>query len=349
MDTEVYADATRELSDRFGDLVSSLSALRELSQLNAQTTDEGSLVRHALEGLIRNQDFLRCSVFVLQGDQLINRTGLDVDDLYGDQATTRKPQSTRRFRLGEGMIGMAAESGEIQRCSDCRNDTRFVGSQREQDKSSPGSLICVPLTHGGEVLGVLNVSHPQPQHFTDWHERLLSVYCSVLAMLITNSRLLNRLETHIRRRTRDLETALAEATRMKQEFSTQDSLDPHSGLYTETGFRQQADIMLERAYRHRQTLWLASINLKLQGSATNQRNTAKRLGECLRAGDIAGVSGDSAFLVMGLGIGSTQLARYRQALDGAIGQNNYALACIQAKDEADLNELTAKAVEQSRH
>lgn len=346
MNTAPYANATRELGDRFSDLVRSLSALRELSQLDVHTSDEGALVRRALEGLLRNQDFLRCSVFVLQGNELINRTGLDVDDLYGDDPSGRRPVSTRRFRLGEGMIGRAAASGEIQRCTDCRTDARFVASNREKDQTLPGSLICVPLGHGEEVLGVLNVSHPEPEYFTDWHERLLSVYCSVLGMLIMNSRLLHQLKMHIRRRTKDLEAALAETARMRQECLDMNSIDPTSKLHTQSGFCREGNSLMERCRRHGQKLGLIYLRLGCASDATTEAARhafASALNALLRGGDLGAAIGDQDFAVLALGMGEAESKLFGQQLRACATEANFEWNWTAVPPISDLKSLIEQA------
>ena len=57
-----------------------------------------------------------------------------------------------------------------------RQDPRWV----EGDTRVPvRSLLSLPLFGGGDLLGVLNVSHPEPDHFDHHDERVFSVFCPI--------------------------------------------------------------------------------------------------------------------------------------------------------------------------
>ena len=58
-------DHTR-LQDFFVDLLSSLSAVKDLSELTCQTGNEKELIKNALTVLIQNQDMERCSFFFIE-------------------------------------------------------------------------------------------------------------------------------------------------------------------------------------------------------------------------------------------------------------------------------------------
>lgn len=72
------------IQDIIVDLLNSLSAVKELSELNHQASNEKELVFKALSILIQNQDMERCSFFVLDEQQnLVNLTGLSSMEYSG--------------------------------------------------------------------------------------------------------------------------------------------------------------------------------------------------------------------------------------------------------------------------
>jgi GAF domain-containing protein len=68
----------------------------------------------------------------------------------------------RRFRVGEGMIGQVARTGESY-VSDPADADRFVRSFIERE--GIGSFVHVPIALGPRLFGVLTASHEQPGYF----------------------------------------------------------------------------------------------------------------------------------------------------------------------------------------
>ncbi|MRR58366.1 MAG: response regulator [Deltaproteobacteria bacterium] len=209
MDSCLPNRAFSELNDQIINLLDSFSALSMLSSLDIRYPKMEIMLRKALRGLMENIDMERCSIFLLQKDQLVNCVGLDWEDLLLEESedSPARDSVTVDASLGEGIMGLAVQSKTLQHCRDCSSDARF--------KAVPGqtisSLISVPIfQHGGEVLGVLNVSHPQAFFFTEWHERLLVVYCNCLGQLIVNHRLVSDMDREIEKRTSLLVRTLEE-------------------------------------------------------------------------------------------------------------------------------------------
>jgi signal transduction histidine kinase len=112
-------------------------------------------------------------------------------------------------------MGRAATTKLLQHCRNCSTDPNF----KMLPEHEIGSLISVPiLQSGGRVLGVLNISHPQPEFFTEWHERFLLVYCNCLGQLLVSHRLLNHMELEVAKRTNQLSQALEESQAKGEEL-----------------------------------------------------------------------------------------------------------------------------------
>lgn len=198
-----------ELHGNFTSLLNSFSALSILSSLELRDVDETTLLNNALHGLLENLDITSCSVFLLHDDTLINCTGLDLKDLAeGNGTSSHQRFSPTTVSIGEGIMGLAVKTRALQHCRDCTSDPNF----KKVPGQSIGSLISAPIFQiGGEVLGVLNVSHPEPRAFTQWHERFLCVFCNFLGQLLINYRLLHHMDREIEKRTEQLREALVEA------------------------------------------------------------------------------------------------------------------------------------------
>jgi PAS domain S-box-containing protein len=215
MEDLVKAEAYRELNSRIFDLLDSFSALSILSSLDLQKIDERMILRRALKALTENLDIGSSSIFTVQEGKLVNCIGFDWDDVVREECALSPTNHVSKLTtaVGEGIMGIAFQQKTLQHCRDSSADSRFM-TVPGQDI---GSLISVPINQvGGEVLGVLNVSHPVPHFFNEWHERFLVVYCHCLGQLLANSRLINHMESEIEKRTDQLKRALEESKGKEQ-------------------------------------------------------------------------------------------------------------------------------------
>jgi len=190
MNDRHYAELSLEFNRHIVNLLDSLSALSELAQLSIHDMDEPGLLKQALAALMANQDMERCSIFLLdQENMLTNAAGLDWEEMLGNVSPMLELASERprtRYRIGDGIMGLAAAEGKLIHCSSCADDPRF---KRFHAPSLQGSLLCVPIVCEGRVHGVLNIFHPTANFFNMWHERLLQLFCQSLGRMLANHRL----------------------------------------------------------------------------------------------------------------------------------------------------------------
>lgn len=256
MDNSSFVESFQELNQRFIKLVGDLSSLRELSALDLNASNEQELLNQSIRILLENNDYERCSVFLLQDDRLVCATGIDWPDLlYPEREQQHQP---REFRLGEGIMGLAAETGNLQHCHDCGAEPRF---SPHESKPFAGDLICVPIIHAGRTLGVVNVSHAQANTYTNHHEHLLQIFANFLGQLLSNWRYANRMEQQIRQRTHELEHALVEAEELKRRYQHLSIVDELTGLNNRRFFFPEAHASLANSVRHRHDFSIMMIDL----------------------------------------------------------------------------------------
>lgn len=258
MDSKVLAGVHEELRRRLLSLIDSLSGLRSLTSLESGLHEEGDLLGQALEILVENQDLERCSVYLLAGDQLFCAAGRSWEDKLRPQASA--PRRSHVFRLGEGIAGRAAASREVIHCENASLDDRFIPLEQVEG-GEPGSVLCVPLIADGEVLGVLNASHPQPGFFHPWHSNILLIYANVLGQMLRYHRLLEQTEQEVRRRTAQLEQALREAQELKQRYEQLSVIDELTKLHNRRFFFPEAGAELSRALRNQESFSIMLIDI----------------------------------------------------------------------------------------
>jgi diguanylate cyclase (GGDEF)-like protein len=255
MESKPFIDAYRGLNNSYLRMVDSLSALRALSAISVQHCSDRELLDKALSVLVANQDLERCSIFLLQGDRLVNVAGMDWSDFIRvSQQSIVAPknrQQTRVFKLGEGLVGQAALNGQLQHCHSCDADQRYMPFDSTSEKPPlVGSIVSVPICNGDEVLGVLNVSHPHNGFFDQSHERTLRIFSDVLGQLLTNNRLFYQMDELVRQRTAQLQTALDDAEALRRRFEELSVVDDLTQLHNRRFFFPEARSALSRSIRY---------------------------------------------------------------------------------------------------
>ena len=248
------------MEDLLVDLLNSLSAVKELSELSCQAGCEELLIKQALAALVHNQDMERCSFFRLVGDNVLrNVTGLSYFETFEDEEHTDIPQ---QFKIGEGIIGLAAELKSLQHCHNSQEDERIALSEKQVKSRLPGSIISVPVFAANlELIGVLNISHPEPYFFSDWHVRLLEIYKNILGQLISNYRLLQQMEQEIANRTTKLEIAFKDIKRLKEHYENMSMLDQLTELYNRRYFYNQVELTMAGFTRYGQSMCLLILDI----------------------------------------------------------------------------------------
>ncbi len=90
-------------------------------------------------------------------------------------------------KVGEGITGWVASTGEPLNVPDVNSDSRYIPGDQ-----SVRSEVCVPLSVGSQIIGVLNVESGQPAAFSDDTVRFLSTLAGQLAVIIENARLFQK-------------------------------------------------------------------------------------------------------------------------------------------------------------
>lgn len=108
----------------------------------------------------------------------------------GDGADRLKGSS---LRLGEGIAGWVALSGESVLIENVHNDPRFCRRFDEMGDFRTQSIICVPMKNKGNVLGVIElINRIEETVFSDLDMRSLETIAEYAAIAIDNAALFKR-------------------------------------------------------------------------------------------------------------------------------------------------------------
>jgi two-component system, cell cycle response regulator len=162
--------------------LSSQRALDVLLQLTAQLTDDRPLEEFLNAVTEATLDLLHAdhaSIRLLD----TGRTSL----LSGARSGTGEDERPMDFKRGEGILGWVVEYGQPARIGDVAHDTRWLKSKGQTFHVR--SIIAEPLWSSGEVIGVLSVTSPTPEAFSDDDQLMLRLLANCSAPPIERARL----------------------------------------------------------------------------------------------------------------------------------------------------------------
>src|SRR4051794_2499776 len=174
-------------------VVEVLADLAALALERAQQAREQELLNHAaheVSRLLEPEAVYRATVeqaLVLTGGPkgFLARFEPATEELRVVASLGFSGETTRtRFRLGEGMIGRAAASGEPY-LSDAGDKDRFLSEFVERERV--GSFVHVPIVLGPRLFGVLNVSAEAVDWFDAGTLHLLVAFARAAAGAIANA------------------------------------------------------------------------------------------------------------------------------------------------------------------
>jgi sigma-B regulation protein RsbU (phosphoserine phosphatase) len=105
-------------------------------------------------------------------------------------------------KLGEGIIGHAAQQRTPILVPDVRKDPRYIVANPEVR-----SELSVPLIYKGKVIGVVDLEHTRVNYYNEDHQTTLSTLAAQVAISIANARLYQRISEEEQRLERDLAMA----------------------------------------------------------------------------------------------------------------------------------------------
>jgi two-component system NtrC family sensor kinase len=187
---------------------------RELTALNAivstvsRSLDLAEVLPVTLETIMSLLEMRAAAVCLLEdeGEQLA------VHSQQGFSAAGAQLLSQARWRIGRGIVGQVAESGEPALVEDLTGDEPWNSAVATETAEANGgekdnlSLLCVPLPAKDRVLGTLVVLRPYPPGFVTPDQLLLAAIGQQIGISVENA----GLYTELRQFAQELERSQAQ-------------------------------------------------------------------------------------------------------------------------------------------
>ncbi len=164
-----------------------LSRLLEVSRILTATLELEDLLRIIMEEATRVVEAEASSLLLLDEEK---------GELIFDLALGEKGEKLKeiRLKLGEGVAGWVAQSGEPLLINDVEKDSRFSPKADKATQFKTKSILCVPLKIRDRIIGVLEAINKKGEAGFHAEDReLLEAFSSQASVSIENARLFTNL------------------------------------------------------------------------------------------------------------------------------------------------------------
>ncbi|MFC3880001.1 PAS domain S-box protein [Algoriphagus namhaensis] len=178
---------------------------RFLSAINSFVThlldidDIQGIAWEIAENVIEKFGFEDCVIYVWNEEKHC----LEQMAAYGPKMQKgRKIKEPIQIKLGEGVVGSVAQSGQAQIIPNTSKDPRYI-----VDDQRRLSELSVPIKADNKVIGVIDSEHPDPNFFTQKHLDTLTTIANLAASRLKNAKA-KRKQEKVEMELRDSETKL---------------------------------------------------------------------------------------------------------------------------------------------
>jgi signal transduction histidine kinase len=166
-----------------------LSALYSIAGVASQSLDIIFILRRTMEKVLQIFGFDAGRIYLCRGEtrdmQLVLQEGFPAE-----------VQLPSVYRIGEGLIGKAVESGELSIVEDMRTDPMYSRFARNKTLFGAGfrASCLIPIQVRSEKLGVLNFLRKEPHHFSDTDLQLINAIAYHLGVAVGNAGLFSQIK-----------------------------------------------------------------------------------------------------------------------------------------------------------
>ncbi len=167
-----------------------LELLAEVSQL-LKVIDLDEVLQKVIQLVSKSVGAEKTSLFLQESQQVDWDHLITMRNLSGDEAFAVVSKV-----LDDGFAGWVVRQREGDFITDTLEDGRWIIFP--DDPVPVRSVLCVPFIADDEVIAVVTLTHSEPQHFTDYHLRLLTIIANQASTAIHNAQLFHRVNAQQR-------------------------------------------------------------------------------------------------------------------------------------------------------
>jgi K+-sensing histidine kinase KdpD len=172
-----------------------MHSMQQIGKTLSSVLDRDRLLVLIMDEVTRLMDAERGTLYIVEGEK---------GELWSKIAQKSEIKEIR-LKIGVGIAGHVAKTGEIINIKDAYNDERFDPTTDKKTGYRTRSILCMPIREPvkkkgqvGEIIGVLQILNRKEGVFTAEDEDLLTSLCSQVAISLVNARLYGILDNRAR-------------------------------------------------------------------------------------------------------------------------------------------------------
>ncbi len=192
------SNSSTELQDLKNQLKRKINEMHSMQQIGktlSSVLDRDRLLVLIMDEVTRLMDAERGTLYIVESEK---------GELWSKIAQKSEIKEIR-LKIGVGIAGHVAKTGEIINIKDAYNDERFDPTTDKKTGYRTRSILCMPIREPvkkkgqvGEIIGVLQILNRKEGVFTAEDEDLLTSLCSQVAISLVNARLYGILDNRAR-------------------------------------------------------------------------------------------------------------------------------------------------------
>lgn len=174
---DYFSNLFMALSEEYEKTLNALSLMREITDLLTKPLYFQEFLKRIFKIIVLKMGGVSTSLMIYNSDknelEMVGYFNLQrgYNFVYTDK-------NRRTFKLGEGVAGKAAEERKTIMIDDASSSKDFISIKNR----NISSLISMPLIYNKKLVGVMNLSHPEPEIFKDEHKRILDIISSIISI-----------------------------------------------------------------------------------------------------------------------------------------------------------------------
>ncbi len=153
-------------------------------------------------------DILESEMGLSRGTLTLRRADSDTFDIQASSGLSAKESQRGSYKLGEGITGAVAKSGQPALVPDISQNPDFLDRTRAR-KAEKLAFICVPIVHQSRIIGTFSIDRPPaPEEDLRQDLNFLTLVADLLAEAVSR----------IREENEERDSLLAENLKLKQEL-----------------------------------------------------------------------------------------------------------------------------------
>ncbi len=160
-----------------------VTTLEDISTLILQSHDLGETLSNIVSLVAKRMGTEVCTIYLLEDDQQVLR-------LRASKGLSKKAVGKVTLKIGEGLIGLAAENRQVVAIQEPESHPRFRYF-KETGEERFHSFLGIPLFDRQTPIGVIAIQTKEPRQFTTEETSALSTIAFQISSIVINARLLD--------------------------------------------------------------------------------------------------------------------------------------------------------------